>query len=92
MAKINDYNVNEKQKKLISLLKSYPHPHHDSDQFKGMILCTVLAADEYGWTDEFVRICEENPNADFGYILKLIYTEERFPPLEIVYDDEDFED
>lgn len=87
MAK-NDNYINEKQKKLISLLKKYPHPNHDDDQFKGLILCTVLSADERGWTDEFVRICEDNPNVSFSEILDLIITEERYPPIEIVDDEE----
>ena len=89
MAKIEKYDVSEKQKKLISLLKNYPHPNHDDDQFKGMILCTLLTADEYGWTDEFIRICEDNTDATFSDILKLIHNEDRFPPLEIVEDEEE---
>lgn len=43
-----------------------------------------MRPDANGWTDEFIRICESNPNASFDEILDLIFTEERFPPLEIV--------
>lgn len=81
--------VSENEIKLIRLLKKYSHPHHDDEQFKGLILCIVMSADENGWIDEFIRICEDNPEVDFDDITKLIFTESRFPPLEIVDDDEE---
>ena len=86
---MNDNEVTERQNKLIDLLKSYPRPNHTDDDACGLIVCILLAADENGWTDEFIRICEDNPNLTFDEILDLIFTEERFPPLEIVDDDED---
>lgn len=83
--------MNEKERKLIKLLKSYPHPNHDEDDRKGLIMCAVFSADENGWTDEFIRICENNPNSTFDDILALIFTDERFPPLKITSDEDDGE-
>ena len=85
--KIKD-EVSEGEIRLIKLLKKYPHPDHDNDQFKGLILCIVMAAEENGWVNEFIRICEDNPDLAFGGITKLIFTGERLPPLEIVDDEE----
>ena len=82
----------EKEKKLIDLLKQFPHPNHEGDDYRDTVVGVSLAADENGWTDEFICICEDNPNATFDDILALIFTEERFPPLEIVDDDELEED
>lgn len=82
-------NISDKEVQLIKLLKKYPHPKHNVEQFKGLILCIVMSAHENGWTDEFIRICESNPDATFDDITKLIFTESRFPPLEIIDDDED---
>lgn len=78
----------DKEKKLIDLLKQFPHPNHEGDDYRDTIVGVSLAADENGWTDEFIRICEDNPNSTLDDILALIFTEERFPPLEIVDDDE----
>lgn len=78
--------LSEKQNRLIDLLKSYPHPNHSEDDACGLTICILLAADENGWTDEFIRICEDNPNGTFDEILELIFTEERFPRLEVVDD------
>ena len=74
----------DKEKKLIDLLKSFPHPNHEGDDNRDTIVGVSLAVDSNGWTDEFIRICEENPNATFDDILASIFTEDRFPPLEIV--------
>ncbi len=74
----------DKEKKLIDLLKQFPHPNHEGDDYRDTIVGVSLAADEKGWTDEFIRICEDNPNATLDDILALIFSEERFPPLEIV--------
>lgn len=77
----------EKCQKLMKLLKAYPHPNHEGDDHKETLVGVCLAAEIYGWIDEFIRICEENPNAALDDILALIFTEERFPPLEIVDDE-----
>ena len=69
----------DKEKKLIDLLKQYPHPNHEGEDFRDTIVGVSLA--------EFIRICESNPNATFDEILDLIFTEDRFPPLEIVDDE-----
>lgn len=81
--------LSDKQKKLIDLLKSYPRPFHTEDDACGLVICIVVAAHENGWTDEFIRICEDNPAVTFSDILSLILTDERFPPLEIVDDSDD---
>ena len=86
---MNDNEVTESELKLIKLLKNYPHPNHDKEGRQCSVIYILLAGRENGWTDDFVRICENNPNATFDEILDLIFTEERFPPLEIVDDDED---
>ena len=77
----------DKEKKLIDLLKQFPHPNHEGEDFRDTIIGVSLSADANGWTDEFIRICEENSNATFDEILDLIFTNDRFPPLEIVDDD-----
>lgn len=88
--------LSEKEKKLETLLRSFPdHYYCDSpipNEYEEFIGDIVEDGRENGWTDEFIRICEENPNIEFCDIVKLIYSEERFPPLEIVDDDELEED
>lgn len=79
------------KKKMIDLLKQFPHPNHEGEDFRDTIIGVSFSADAYGWTDEFIRICEENSNATFDEILDLIFTNDRFPPLEIV-DDEELEE
>lgn len=79
----------EKLRKLAKLLKAYPHPNHTEEDRKWVIIAALMSADENGWTDEFIRICEDNPEADFDDITKLIFTESRFPSLEIVDDEEE---
>lgn len=81
-------SLEEKESKLIKLLKSYPYPNHTKQDRNGVILAIMISADENGWTDEFIRICEANPDATFDEMTKLIFTEERFPALEIVDDEE----
>lgn len=82
-------NHEEKERKLIKLLKAYPHPDHTEEDRKGVILAIMISADENGWTDEFIRICEANPDVTFSELTQLIFTEERFPPLEVVDEEED---
>ncbi len=83
--------LSDKEKRLESLLRSFSDNYYcnspipnEYEEFVGDI---VEAGRENGWTDEFIRICEANPEAEFCDIVKLIYTPERFPPLEI-YDDD----
>lgn len=79
--------MNENGKHLVELLKKYPHPNHIGEDHRNAVVGVCLAADLNGWTKDFIRICESNPNVTFDDILELIYTPERFPPLEI-YDDD----
>lgn len=81
-------NTDEKEKKLARILKNYPHPDHSNEDRKWLIVALLMSAHDNGWTDEFIRICENNPSIDFGGILKLLITDDRFPPLEIVDDEE----
>ncbi len=76
-----------KEERLIDLLKQYPHPNHVGEDYTGCIFCISVKATENGWTDEFINICEDNPDTQFDDILALIFTDERFPPLEIVDDE-----
>lgn len=76
-----------KEERLMDLLEHFPHPNHIGDDYDGCVICAVAAGREHGWTDEFIRICEDNPSVSFDDILALIFTEERFPPLEIVDDE-----
>lgn len=85
--------LSEKEKRLESLLRSFPDNYYcnspipnEYEEFVGDI---VEAGRERGWTDEFIRICETNPGIQFSEIVKIIYSPERFPPPEIVDDDED---
>lgn len=77
----------DKKRLLVKLLKSFPHPNHIGEDHKDTIVGICIAADANGWIDEFIRICENNPDASFDDILALIHTPERFPPLEI-YDED----
>lgn len=76
------------EKRLIELIKQYPHPNHSVEDRNGLGICIMLSGRENGWTDDFIRICEDNPNISFDEILELIFSKERFPTLEIV-DNED---
>lgn len=81
--------INEaKERQLVRLLKSFPHPDHTDEDRKWIIAAILMSAEENGWTDEFIRICEANPGVAFDEVTKLILTEERFPALEIVDDEE----
>ncbi len=88
---MNKTDLKDDEKKLIKLLKAYPHPNHKLDDHRGLIICISLSASQNGWTREFIGICEKNPDASFDEILNLIMTPERFPALEVV-DDETNED
>lgn len=81
-------DMTEKEAKLIALLGRYPHAERDDDEICGIIYIISRAGRENGWTDEFIRICEANPDITFGELTRLIFTEERFPSLEIVDDEE----
>lgn len=80
--------MTEKEKRLMHLLKGFPHPNHIGDDYMGINISILSAARKYGWTDEFIRICEENQGLAFDKILSLIFTDERFPPIPVVDDDE----
>lgn len=77
------------EERLAALLESYPHPNHSGRDYENALICISVSARGNGWTNKFIRICEENPNVIFDDILKLIFTEERFPPLEIVDDEQE---
>lgn len=83
--------LSDKEKKLESLLRSFPDDFYCEspipNEYEEFIGDIVETGRDNGWTDEFIRICESNPNATFDEILDLIFTEERFPPLEIVDDE-----
>ncbi len=81
--------LSDKENKLIDLLKAFPRQNHTDDEACGTIICIVCTAHENGWVDEFIRICEHNRDSSFDDILKLIFTEERFPPLEVIGDNDD---
>lgn len=83
--------LSEKEKELEKLLRAFPDTHYcispipnEYEEFIGDI---VEAGRDHGWTDEFIRICEANTGKEFCEVVKLIYSKERFPPLEI-YDDD----
>lgn len=84
-------NPNEKEKRLETLLRAFPDNFYCNSpipgEYEGLLESTLEAGRENGWTDEFIRICEANPGAEFCDIISLIHTPERFPPLEI-YDDD----
>lgn len=83
--------LSEKEKKLENLLNAFPDTHYRDcpipNAYEEMIGDIVEAGRKNGWTDEFIRICEANPGVEFCEIVKMVYTDERFPPLEI-YDDD----
>ncbi len=84
--------LSKKEQKLEQLLRAFPDNYYINspipNEYENFIGDIVEDGRECGWTDEFIRICEANPGAEFCDIVKLIYSEERFPPLEIVDDDE----
>ena len=83
--------LTKNEERLADLLQQFPHPNHEGDDYESCLICISAVGRERGWTDEFIRICEENSNATFDEILDLIFTNDRFPPLEIV-DDEELEE
>lgn len=87
--------LSEKEQRLERLLRSFPDNYYINspipNEYENFIGDIVEEGRENGWTDEFIRICEANEGAEFCDIVKLIFSKERFPPLEIV-DDEDEEE
>lgn len=83
--------VSDKLIRLRDLLYEFPQENIDiiPNERTNAVVVACLAADANGWVDEFIRICEDNKGKSFEEIKKLIFTEERFPPLEIVDDDEE---
>lgn len=83
--------LSEKEQRLERLLRSFPDNCYQQspipNEYEEFIGDIVEAGREHGWTDEFIRICEANEGAEFCDIVSLIYSDERFPPLEIVDDD-----
>ena len=84
--------LTKNEERLADLLEQFPHANHTGEDYENCLICISAAGRQNGWTDEFIRICEDNPNATLDDIFALIFTEERFPPLEIVDDDELEED
>lgn len=84
-------DLSAKESRLKNLLESFPHKDFDEspvpNDFENGVALAVLDGRDNGWTDEFIRICEANKGITFTELEKLIYTEERFPPLEIVDDE-----
>lgn len=81
--------ITPSEEKLCFLLKQYPHPGRTGEDYENMIIIIALAGRENGWTEEFIRICEANPNVTLDELFELIHTPERFPALEIVDDDDE---
>lgn len=81
-------DMTESEAKLLGLLESYPHIHHTDEDFHGVIFGIMISGRKNGWTNEFIRICEDNIGIDFHELAHLIITPERFPPIPIVEDDE----
>lgn len=77
-----------KEKRLIQTLKSLPFYNYTEDERKSIIVLTCITAEENGWIDLLQKICDDNPNATLEEVFDLYYSEERFPPLEIVDDEE----
>lgn len=83
--------LSKKEQRLEMLLRSFPDNYYCEcpipNAYEELVGDIVEAGRDHGWTDEFIRICEANAGAEFCDIVSLIYSEERFPPLEI-YDDD----
>ena len=83
--------LSEKEKRLEALLRSFPDNYYCNspipNEYEEFIGDIVEAGRERGWTDEFISICESNPGVEFSDIVKIVYSHERFPGVEI-YDDE----
>ncbi len=83
--------LSAKEIKLNDLLREFPDNFYVNSpipyEYEDTISDIILAGRENGWTDEFIRICEANSGSELNDVVKLIYTPERFPLLEI-YDDD----
>lgn len=83
--------LSAKEARLNELLRGFSDNYYRyvslPDQYEENISDIILAGRANGWTDEFIRICEDNQGMELEDIVRLIFTPERFPPLEI-YDDE----
>ncbi len=66
--------LTKNEEKLADLLEQFPHPNHTGDDYESCLICISASGRRNGWTDEFIRIYEENPNAMFNDILALIFT------------------
>lgn len=78
----------EKAKKLVQTLKSLPFSDYSEEEKRSIIILTCVTAEENGWIDLLQKICDDNPQATLEEVLELYYSEERFPPLEVVEDEE----
>lgn len=85
------FEMNEREKLLFDLLQAFPdHFYVDCpipNQRESLIDSVMTDARENGWTDEFIRICEENKGAEFKDIIKLIFSKDRYPGV-MIYDEE----
>ena len=83
--------VSDKLIYLRDLLYEFPQTSIDiiPNERSNAVVAACLAAEANGWIDEFIRICEGNKGKTFEEIQALLFTESRFPPLEIVDDDEE---
>lgn len=78
--------MTEKEKKLELILRSRPDSDYDEKMREAVIANALEEAHSHGWTDDFIRICEENPDLELGFLATLLF-KGRYKPLE-VYDDE----
>lgn len=78
--------MNEKEKKLELILRSRPDSDYDEKMREAVITDALEEAHCHGWTDDFIRISEENPDLELGFLATLFF-KGRYKPLEI-YDDD----
>ena len=78
--------LNEKELKILSLLKPYAAKAPNDSNTKKMVTCIVLAAFDCGKEDEVISILDDTANYCLGFdaiVRKIISV---FPPVEIVDD------
>ena len=85
--------LSEKEQYLLDLARSFPDDYYCNSpiplEYEMLLEDLIVDGRKFGWTDEFIRICEDNRGIQFCELLKLIVTEERYPLLEIVDEDVD---
>lgn len=81
--------LSPKEKRLLSLLRELPYDEDEiPNEHENGIIINMLAAREYGLTDEFIELINSEKGRSFEEIERIISDSGLLPEIEIVDDDE----